>query len=171
MYLNKYSRQWKLLSFLTCELLPGIPFSSFHFLFLFHFHFFIFFFNFFFIFVFVNFLCREVGEAISASKIDPNTSLSMSLLISNDKFVKIGILVPDPSPDTVTTLCALSKNSNMPQVTNFQTSIFTKAPKFVEYLYVSGTSGIGMYANPGIIFSFLFRFVKKYILKKLIIRI
>eukprot|EP00026_Physarum_polycephalum_P006961 Phypoly_transcript_07014.p1 GENE.Phypoly_transcript_07014~~Phypoly_transcript_07014.p1 ORF type:complete len:434 (+),score=66.36 Phypoly_transcript_07014:329-1630(+) len=94
-------------------------------------------------------VAREVGEAISASKIDPSHSLSMSLLLSNDKFVKLGILVPDPSPETVTTLCALSKNSNSAQLTNFQNSIHCKGPKFVEYLYVSGSSGIGMYPNAG----------------------
>ena len=75
----------------------------------------------------------------------------MSVLISNEKFVKLGVLIPNPSPETISTLCAYSKDSDMAHIANFQNSIFTKAPQFIEYLYVSGSSGIGMYATAGII--------------------
>tara|TARA_R110002050_G_scaffold217077_1_gene353132 strand:+ start:148 stop:837 length:690 start_codon:yes stop_codon:yes gene_type:complete len=70
--------------------------------------------------------------------------MCMSVITSSEGFVRLGLMAPNPSPDTVLKLCQLVKASNE-QLAAFEGSLGSEGPSFVEFQYLKEGFGYGVY--------------------------
>lgn len=72
-------------------------------------------------------------------------AICMSVITSSDGFVRLGILLPKPAADIVTSLCSLAQ-ANYDDIARFQTALAsTSGPAYAEYQYLMKGFGYGVY--------------------------
>jgi len=73
-------------------------------------------------------------------------NLLLSVITSSEGFVRIGILIPSPTKDTVISLCNLSSiNGQVNELSDFETTIHSESPSYVEYQHLNTGFGYGVY--------------------------
>lgn len=70
--------------------------------------------------------------------------ICMSVITSSDGFVRLGLLLPKPTQETVAALCALSLASSE-DIARFQTALASSGPAYAEYQYLMKGFGYGVY--------------------------
>jgi len=70
--------------------------------------------------------------------------LSMSVITSSEGFVRIGMLVPNPTTEAVLSLCSIS-GGNHDELASFEASLSKEGPSNVEYQYLMKGFGYGVY--------------------------
>jgi len=70
--------------------------------------------------------------------------LQLSVITSSEGFVRLGLLVPNPSSETVVALCSVS-GGNAEELAAFEASLGRDAPSFVEYQYLMKNFGYNVY--------------------------
>jgi len=86
-------------------------------------------------------------EAIKIMKMHtgPN-DLTLSVVTSIEGFVRIGILVPKPSVETIQGLCKVNGvNGNKEGILSFENSLGKDGPDYVEYQHLVKGFGYGVY--------------------------
>jgi hypothetical protein len=71
-------------------------------------------------------------------------AICMSVITSSDGFVRLGILLPKPSTETVASLCQLAQ-ANHDDISRFQTALASQGPSYAEYQYLMKGFGYGVY--------------------------
>jgi hypothetical protein len=71
-------------------------------------------------------------------------AICMSVITSSDGFVRLGILLPKPSTETVTSLCQLAQ-ANHDDISRFQSALSSQGPSYAEYQYLMKGFGYGVY--------------------------
>lgn len=74
----------------------------------------------------------------------PDGTLSLSVITSSEGFVRLGLLAPFPSTETVLALCAIS-GGNQEEMAAFEASLGKENPSYVEYQYLMKNFGYGVY--------------------------
>jgi hypothetical protein len=70
--------------------------------------------------------------------------ICMSVITSSDGFVRLGLLLPKPTQETVSSLCALALASS-DDIGRFQTALSSSGPAYAEYQYLMKGFGYGVY--------------------------
>jgi len=70
--------------------------------------------------------------------------ICLSIITSCEGFVRLGILIPNPTPDVVNGACNLL-NGNKESLEKFQRSLGVESPAFVEFQYLKEGFGYGVY--------------------------
>jgi len=70
--------------------------------------------------------------------------ICMSVITSSEGFVRLGVLLPKPSADVVSSFCALAE-ANHDDITRFQTALGSSGPAYAEYQYLMKGFGYGVY--------------------------
>jgi len=70
--------------------------------------------------------------------------ICMSVITSSDGFVRLGVLLPNPSTEIVSSLCALGQ-ANHDDILRFQASLASSGPSYAEYQYLMKGFGYGVY--------------------------
>jgi len=84
-------------------------------------------------------------NALKILKESPSSgNLSLSVITSSEGFVRLGLLVPNPTTETVLALCSISGGNN-DELATFEASLGKDAPSFVEYQYLMKNFGYGVY--------------------------
>jgi len=83
-------------------------------------------------------IIRRAGSA------DPTGGFCLSIITSSEGFVRCGLLLPNPSQDIVTGLCAVAAPS-ADEITRFQGSLGVPGPAYVECQYLMKGFGYGVY--------------------------
>jgi len=71
-------------------------------------------------------------------------AICMSVITSSDGFVRLGVMLPKPAPDTVSALCSLAQASS-DDILRFQTALASDGPSYAEYQYLMKGFGYGVY--------------------------
>jgi len=69
---------------------------------------------------------------------------TMSVITSSEGFVRLGVLIPKPSTETVLSLLEIA-NGNRNNLALFEGSLHSSGPSFVEYQYLQKGFGYGVY--------------------------
>eukprot|EP01100_Stratorugosa_tubuloviscum_P006251 TRINITY_DN270_c1_g2_i1.p1 TRINITY_DN270_c1_g2~~TRINITY_DN270_c1_g2_i1.p1 ORF type:complete len:486 (+),score=282.65 TRINITY_DN270_c1_g2_i1:362-1819(+) len=72
------------------------------------------------------------------------TGLCLSIITSSEGFVRLGLLTPKPSTDTVLRLCKIA-GSNNEELAAFEGSLDSQGPAYSEYQYLKEGFGYGVY--------------------------
>jgi len=75
---------------------------------------------------------------------NPDGQLSLSVITSSEGFVRLGLLAPFPSTNTVLSLCSIS-GGNQEEMAAFEASLGKDCPSYVEYQYLMKGFGYGVY--------------------------
>jgi len=83
----------------------------------------------------------------------PSETMSLSVITSSEGFVRIGLLAPKPSTETVLALCAvcnkLSPDGGNPnasdELASFEAALGADGPSYAEYQYLVKGFGYGVY--------------------------
>jgi len=75
---------------------------------------------------------------------ESKTGTCLSIITSCEGFVRLGILISDPTPDMVTRSCSIL-NANKDPLERFQKSLGVEGPVFVEFQYLKEGFGYGVY--------------------------
>jgi len=70
--------------------------------------------------------------------------LTLSVITSSEGFVRLGLIVPNPTTETVLALCSISGGNN-DELATFEASLGKDAPSYVEYQYLMKNFGYGVY--------------------------
>lgn len=70
--------------------------------------------------------------------------LALSVITSSEGFVRIGLLVPNPTTEAVLSLCSIS-GGNHEELAAFEASLSKDGPSYVEYQYLMKGFGYGVY--------------------------
>jgi len=70
--------------------------------------------------------------------------ICLSVITSSEGFVRLGLLLPKPSHETVSALCSLSQAS-ADDITRFQSALASSGPSYAEYQYLMKGFGYGVY--------------------------
>jgi len=70
--------------------------------------------------------------------------LQLSIITSSEGFVRLGLLCPKPSAETVEDLCNAT-GAQYGNIKDFQTAIASDGPAFVEYQFLKAGFGYGVY--------------------------
>lgn len=81
---------------------------------------------------------------IRRSASDANGALCLAVITSSEGFVRLGLLIPKPSHDTVTGLCQVG-SGNADEVLRFQKALQSQGPHYAEYQYLMKGFGYGVY--------------------------
>lgn len=81
---------------------------------------------------------------IRRSASDANAGLCLAVITSSEGFVRLGLLIPKPSHDTVVGLCQIGGGSS-DEILRFQNSLQSQGPLFAEYQYLMKGFGYGVY--------------------------
>eukprot|EP01114_Cavostelium_apophysatum_P022601 TRINITY_DN822_c0_g1_i1.p1 TRINITY_DN822_c0_g1~~TRINITY_DN822_c0_g1_i1.p1 ORF type:complete len:482 (-),score=136.28 TRINITY_DN822_c0_g1_i1:109-1554(-) len=74
----------------------------------------------------------------------PDGPLTLSVITSLEGFVRLGLLAPFPSTETVLALCSIS-GGNHEEMAAFEASLGKERPSYVEYQYLMKNFGYGVY--------------------------
>jgi len=74
----------------------------------------------------------------------PEGTLTLSVITSSEVFVRLGLLAPKPTTETVLALCSICGGNNE-EMASFEASLGKDAPSFVEYQYLMKNFGYGVY--------------------------
>jgi hypothetical protein len=84
----------------------------------------------------------------------PTETLCFSVIISSEGFVRVGLLVPKPSTETVLSLCALSGVNN-DELASFEAALGAEGPSYAEYQFLMKGFGYSVYKEGfGIVFHY-----------------
>jgi len=83
-------------------------------------------------------------SALNVLRGQSNTGLYLSIITSSEGFVRLGLLCPKPSADTVEDLCNAT-GAQYHYIKDFQTAIGSDGPAFVEYQFLKAGFGYGVY--------------------------
>lgn len=81
---------------------------------------------------------------IRRSANDVNGALCLAVITSSEGFVRLGLLIPKPSHDTVASLCQIG-GGNPDDVQRFQSGLQSQGPMYAEYQYLMKGFGYGVY--------------------------
>lgn len=81
---------------------------------------------------------------IRRSASDANGALCLAVITSSEGFVRLGLLIPKPSHDTVTGLCQVG-SGNADEILRFQKALQSQGPLYAEYQYLMKGFGYGVY--------------------------
>jgi len=70
--------------------------------------------------------------------------MCMSVITSSDGFVRLGLLSPKPSPETVRKLCSIA-GANEEDLSEFQRALGSDGPSYAEYQFLKEGFGYGVY--------------------------
>jgi hypothetical protein len=87
---------------------------------------------------------RVPDDALALLQRQPRDGLCLSIITSSEGFVRLGLLCPQPSADTVSRLCS-TVGASYDAVANFQNAIRSTGPVFVEFQYLREGFGYGVY--------------------------
>mmetsp|Transcript_18258 Transcript_18258/g.30448 ORF Transcript_18258/g.30448 Transcript_18258/m.30448 type:complete len:502 (-) Transcript_18258:267-1772(-) len=94
-------------------------------------------------------------NALSILQEATEPGICMSVITSSEGFVRLGLLVPKPSQDTVKKLCSIS-GANYEDLFEFENSLGSSGPYFAEYQFLKEGFGYGVYKEGfDIVFHFL----------------
>eukprot|EP00012_Vannella_robusta_P005288 CAMPEP_0206193376 /NCGR_PEP_ID=MMETSP0166-20121206/6526_1 /ASSEMBLY_ACC=CAM_ASM_000260 /TAXON_ID=95228 /ORGANISM="Vannella robusta, Strain DIVA3 518/3/11/1/6" /LENGTH=475 /DNA_ID=CAMNT_0053610069 /DNA_START=96 /DNA_END=1523 /DNA_ORIENTATION=- len=80
-------------------------------------------------------------SALSVLKNQNTPSLSLSIITSSEGFVRLGLLCPKPSKQTIKDLC----DSSYADVEEFENALSSSGPALVEYQFLKEGFGYGVY--------------------------
>jgi len=83
-------------------------------------------------------------DALSVLKESAPSQLSLSIITSSEGFVRLGILAPNPSTETVLKLCDIS-GGNKSDLAAFEGALASDGPAFAEYQYLMKGFGYSVY--------------------------
>eukprot|EP00178_Gracilaria_changii_P025466 TRINITY_DN78463_c0_g1_i1.p1 TRINITY_DN78463_c0_g1~~TRINITY_DN78463_c0_g1_i1.p1 ORF type:complete len:334 (-),score=50.42 TRINITY_DN78463_c0_g1_i1:70-1050(-) len=83
-------------------------------------------------------------DALNILKKSRPDHLRMSVITSSEGFVRVGILAPKPSTETVLDLCSFA-SGNHDDLAHFEGSLSVDGPAFVEYQHLTKSFGYGVY--------------------------
>jgi hypothetical protein len=90
----------------------------------------------------------EIGEdalaVIRRAGSEANGPICLSVITSSDGFVRLGLLLPKPSHEIVSSLCQLSQAS-VDDISRFQNALASSGPAYAEYQYLMKGFGYGVY--------------------------
>ena len=75
---------------------------------------------------------------------ETNGPICLSVITSSDGFVRLGLLLPKPNQEIVSSLCSLSQAS-VDDITRFQGALASSGPAYAEYQYLMKGFGYGVY--------------------------
>lgn len=80
----------------------------------------------------------------SLIRASPKAGLELSVITSSERFVRLGLLCPDPSRTVVEQLCTIG-GGNSRQLFRFESSLGVNGPSYAEYQYLMKGFGYGVY--------------------------
>lgn len=83
-------------------------------------------------------------EALRTLRSQNKEGLTLSIITSSEGFVRLGLLTPKPSTETVLRLCAIAKADNE-ELAAFEGNLGTDGPAFAEYQFLKEGFGYGVY--------------------------
>lgn len=83
-------------------------------------------------------------EILKKSGPASSTPLSLSIVTSSEGFVRLGILQPNPTTDTVLSLCDIC-SANKDDLAAFEGALGSEGPAFAEYQYLMKGFGYSVY--------------------------
>jgi len=87
---------------------------------------------------------EESLTVIRSSSSETNGPLCMSIITSSEGFVRLGLLIPRPSKETVKSLCVPGQAA-FEDISRFEGSLASTGPAYVEYQYLMKGFGYGVY--------------------------
>jgi len=81
---------------------------------------------------------------IRRSSSEGHGGLWLAVIVSTEGFVRLGLLIPKPTHETVVGLCQIGSGS-YEELTRFQSGLQSQGPLFVEYQYLMKGFGYGVY--------------------------
>jgi len=84
------------------------------------------------------------NNALSILKESGNAGLCLSVITSSEGFVRLGLLAPTPSTDTVDKLCNVAGAPSQ-DIHDLEAAVGVKGPSFVEYQFLNESFGYGVY--------------------------
>ena len=93
-------------------------------------------------------------EIVSIFKSESRTDLCLSIITSSEGFVRLGLMMPNPSSSTISQCCEWASQYVNP-LSSFQGSMGSSGPAYVEYQYLKEGFGYSVYKEgPDIVFHF-----------------
>lgn len=93
-------------------------------------------------------------EVVSIFQSEKKTDLCLSIITSSEGFVRLGLMMPNPSQSAVSQFCAWSSIAVNP-LSSFQNAMSSTGPAYVEYQYLKEGFGYSVYKEgPDIVFHF-----------------
>lgn len=89
-------------------------------------------------------ISEDAMAIIRRSGGDNNGPICLSIITSSEGFVRLGVLLPKPSHEIVSSLCSLSQAS-VDDITRFQNALASSGPAYAEYQYLMKGFGYGVY--------------------------
>jgi len=83
-------------------------------------------------------------NALNILRTSNTTGLCLSVITSSEGFVRLGLLVPAPSKDTVQQLCSIA-GANGNDVADFERALESAGPSYAEYQFLKEGFGYGVY--------------------------
>ena len=83
-------------------------------------------------------------NALDVLKNSNATPLCLSVVISSEGFVRLGVLQPNPTPDDVVALCDVS-NAKQDNLAMFEGALGSDGPSYAEYQYLMQGFGYSVY--------------------------
>eukprot|EP00026_Physarum_polycephalum_P014080 Phypoly_transcript_14552.p1 GENE.Phypoly_transcript_14552~~Phypoly_transcript_14552.p1 ORF type:complete len:144 (-),score=30.34 Phypoly_transcript_14552:27-458(-) len=84
-------------------------------------------------------------DALAALRSAEGTGpIHVSVVTSSEGFVRIGIMLPNPTPAVVSSFCALV-SARMDDIQRFQAALEAHGPSFVEYQFLMKGFGYSVY--------------------------
>jgi len=84
---------------------------------------------------------EEAARVLRESKAE---NICLSVITSSEGFVRLGLLAPKPSTQTVLALCEIAGGTNA-EMAAFEASLGTEGPSYAEYQYLMKGFGYGVY--------------------------
>eukprot|EP01120_Amphizonella_sp_Union-15-10_P006940 TRINITY_DN2299_c0_g1_i1.p1 TRINITY_DN2299_c0_g1~~TRINITY_DN2299_c0_g1_i1.p1 ORF type:complete len:448 (+),score=95.83 TRINITY_DN2299_c0_g1_i1:106-1449(+) len=84
-------------------------------------------------------------DAVNIIRSNPGGSLSLSVIVSSEGFVKLGIITPRPVAASLSQLCLLRDYGNLDLLDKFQKALDVDGVESVEYRYLVKGFGYGVY--------------------------
>jgi hypothetical protein len=94
-------------------------------------------------------------DAVRVIRSTGKDGLCLSIVTSSEGFVRLGLLCPRPSTDTVVKLCAIARADNE-ELAAFEGGLGTDGPAYAEYQYLKEGFGYGVYQEG---FDIIFHYV------------
>lgn len=83
-------------------------------------------------------------NAVSVLQSSNTPGLCLSIITSSEGFVRLGLLCPSPSADTVQKLCSIA-GANGAEISEFEKALGSTGPSFAEYQFLKEGFGYGVY--------------------------
>merc|ERR1712063_126796 len=83
-------------------------------------------------------------NALSILQASSKPGICLSIITSSEGFVRLGLLAPEPGPDTVQKLCSIA-GANGSDITEFEGALGSSGPAYAEYQFLKEGFGYGVY--------------------------